>query len=396
MTDAEWTPLRRRTDPKGMAAYAAISPNASQDSKAGRLHFLHEIDRIDDGHLASLPADLPPAMRTLFEDTAIPEWLKRYGDVAGMQQTACTVFHDDVVSFVIALLCKSLTECYAGERGAKVLAYTGVLGEPNYNDPGVQDTMVRRVVETAVFLRNMHRHEMWHGADPVAVRTIHKVRIFHCGVRTMIERRHASGIQQWDEAYWGVPINQADMLATNVAFSLQAIRGARKLGARISAEDERSIMVHWARIGYHLGIDEDLLTWFIEKPADVWDMVARNEFAPSEHGFALTSAMVKFLQNKVFFAVTNAHLPELFMRKLMDPKAVTAVHLERLPKVAAQPMVVVVSTIMLILHSIILRIPGVGKRLLDMIGSGIVEITVAEWAGDRNPWITLSKELEGA
>jgi hypothetical protein len=242
MTDAEWEALRQRTDQVGMAAFAAISPSEGEGTRVSRLHFLHEIDRLDGEVLVPLPADLPAEVCALFQDTAVPEWLRQYGNSEEIQQQACTVFYDEVVGFVIALLCKSLPEWYAGARGAKVLAYTGALGEPNYDHPQVQDTLVRRVVETAVFLRNMHRHDMWKGPDPVAVRTVHKVRLFHCGVRTMIERRSASGQHEWDTNYWGVPINQADMLATNVAFSLQAIRGARKLGANVSPEAERAIL----------------------------------------------------------------------------------------------------------------------------------------------------------
>jgi len=394
MDEAAWTQWRGQDDPLAMEAFAAISP-IHADSPRSRLHFLHEIDELDGSGLSPIPMDLPQEVRKLFALVQYPEWLRSYGEVEKATANACRIFHEDVVAFVIALLCKSLPECYAGRRGAAVLAYTGALGEPNFDNPVVQDTLVRRVVETAVFVRNVHRHDRWQGTDPVAVRTIHKVRMFHCGVRTMIERRHSNGEQFWDYADLGIPINQQDLVATNLAFALQSIRGVRQLGVKLSDQDCSDIMLHWARIGYHLGIEEPLLRDFLENPQQLWDMVVKHEMNPSVQGHTLTRAMDSFLHLKLFHAFHNAHLPELLMKKLMDPVAQQAVSLGELPKPSGGKLVGLIGAVLFVVHSVFLSIPLVGKWLLNLVGAGIVEITVAAWAGERKPNITLSKELEG-
>ncbi len=391
MTDAEWRELRFRDDPSGMTAFATM---CTQNGQQNRIHLLHEIDALDDGVAKPLPVDLPFAVRELFMDTAIPQWLTEFGHVEQLQTTACNVFHQDIVGFVLALLCKSLPECYAGANGAKVLAYTGALGEPNYSNPHTQNTMIRRVVETAVFVRNVHRREMWEGTDPIALRTIHKVRLFHCGVRMMIEQHSRDGIAQWNTEQLGIPINQQDMLATNLAFALQSMRGAAKLGVRISAHERHAILVHWARIGHHLGIDQSLLREFIVSPEDLWDRVVRDEFRASPQGHVLTSAMVSFLQQKVFSTFQSSHLPELLMRKLMDKEAVTAVQLANIPPSNSNRVLLVLQAALILIHDLIISIPIVGKYMLNRIGADIVDITITAWAGERNPHITLSSELE--
>lgn len=394
MDISAWHAWRGHGDHLAMSAYASIQPPA--DSSAGtRLHFLREIDSLDARGVSPLPQDLPPKVRHLFESTQIPDWLRQYGDVERATANACQIFHDDIVAFVIALLCKSLPECYAGRRGAAVLAYTGALGDPNYANPIVQDTLVRRVVETAVFVRNVHRDSLWKGADPVAIRTIHKVRLFHCGIRTMIEQRNARGVQAWDFDDLGVPINQQDMVATNLAFALQSMKGAAALGVRLSTRDRADILLHWARIGYHLGIEEQLLREFLERPDELWGLVVKEEMRSSEQGHALTAAMNSFLHAKLFHAFHNTHLPEFFMTKLMDSAAQEAVDLRSLPKPNGSATAILLSTFFRVVHRVLLSVPIVGKMLLNFIGSEIVDVTVAAWAGKRNPHITLSRELEG-
>ena len=59
----------------------------------------------------------------------------------------------------------------------------------------------------------------------------------------------------WDSGYWGVPINQTDMVATHLQFSLLIMRGLKLLGARISAEESQGIMHLWQLASWWMGIE---------------------------------------------------------------------------------------------------------------------------------------------
>lgn len=59
----------------------------------------------------------------------------------------------------------------------------------------------------------------------------------------------------WNTDYWGIPINQTDMVATHLQFSLLIMRGLQLLGARISAEEAAGILHLWQLASFWLGVD---------------------------------------------------------------------------------------------------------------------------------------------
>lgn len=67
------------------------------------------------------------------------------------------------------------------------------------------------------------------------------------------QHHHADG--SWNTDYWGVPINQTDMIATHLQFSLLIMRGLRLLGARISHEEAEGILHLWNLASYWMGVD---------------------------------------------------------------------------------------------------------------------------------------------
>ena len=71
--------------------------------------------------------------------------------------------------------------------------------------------------------------------------------------------QHHNPDGSWNTAYWGVPINQTDMIATHLQFSLLIMRGLRLLGARISSEEAEGILHLWNLASYWMGVDLDRL-----------------------------------------------------------------------------------------------------------------------------------------
>ncbi len=67
--------------------------------------------------------------------------------------------------------------------------------------------------------------------------------------------QHHNPDGSWNSDYWGLPINQTDMIATHLQFSLLIMRGLRLLGARISSEEARGILHLWNLASYWMGVD---------------------------------------------------------------------------------------------------------------------------------------------
>jgi hypothetical protein len=77
-----------------------------------------------------------------------------------------------------------------------------------------------------------------------------KVRLIHALVR-----RHLRGLPEWDEATWGLPINQGDLQATNLAFSVVYLLSQRMLGVIVTRAEARSVMHLWRYVGWLIGVD---------------------------------------------------------------------------------------------------------------------------------------------
>lgn len=67
--------------------------------------------------------------------------------------------------------------------------------------------------------------------------------------------QHHNPDGSWNRDYWGVPINQTDMIATHLQFSLLIMRGLQLLGARISKEEAQGILHLWNLASYWIGVD---------------------------------------------------------------------------------------------------------------------------------------------
>ncbi|WP_296405737.1 oxygenase MpaB family protein [Psychrobacter sp.] len=72
----------------------------------------------------------------------------------------------------------------------------------------------------------------------------------------------------WDTEYWAQPVNQSDMIATHLQFSLLISRGLRWLGARISEEEAEGIMHLWRLATWWMGVDLERIP---ETEQDAWE-----------------------------------------------------------------------------------------------------------------------------
>ncbi len=389
MTKDWWTSLRQRVDVDAVQAMEEIFGDGGDRE---RVRHLRDIDALDESSFQAAFAELPPGTQALVSRTDLPPFLAEMPGLQEAQQRACEVFREQALAFIIALLCKSLPECYAGARGAKVLARTGALGDPRRDRKGLDDTMVRRVMETSVFVQNVMNWDMWTAPNMPAIRTVQKVRLFHAGVRVMIERHGQRDGRPWDYANDGAPINMQDTVGTLLAFSLQSIRGVRALGYSVSKDEERDILLHWIVIGHHLGLAEDVLKAAWEHPEAMWEMVCTDEFGWSEDGDTLTTALRTFLRDHVFFLQRKRFIPLMFMKRLMDKRAIRALRLDKVKQPGGSLYDVVFDLVFLV-HGILMIIPMIGPAITRWMGSELMEFTTKEWAGANPAEISLEREL---
>jgi len=188
------------------------------------------------GHV---PGDAPEALRELIAVThQDPPWLDR----SLLEEGAKLAQRSGPLGEYV-LSCVSLMGGYRSAAANKPIAFTGQL----------EYMASRRLAETAKFGYDVTRTNAM-GPGKQGFNAALKVRMVHAHVRLMLDRS-----PKWRHADWGLPINQADMLATNILFSSVYLTGLRILGLQISDRESQGVMHLWRYIGWLMGIDEALL-----------------------------------------------------------------------------------------------------------------------------------------
>ncbi len=122
----------------------------------------------------------------------------------------------------------------------------------------VHDALAR-LYRTYAYMLAVSEHPKLTGFDtPLAVggeawRQTIQVRQMHSFVRQGLYK------EGWDTDYWGAPVNQSDMIATHLQFSLLIMRGLKWLGARITDEEAEGILHLWNLATYWMGVDLERL-----------------------------------------------------------------------------------------------------------------------------------------
>jgi hypothetical protein len=174
----------------------------------------------------------------------------------------------------------SLPYCYAAADGARVL----------YRSQRIQADTTRRLAETAHFVLSVTGPAAFAPGGP-GFDMVRQVRLMHAAVRYHIGR---SG--RWDEAAWGLPINQEDMAGTNLAFSFIVLRGLRRLGIPVDPAAAQAYLHLWNVVGWLMGVRPELLP-ATEREADRLDrLIADRHFKKSEIGVALTASLVASIE----------------------------------------------------------------------------------------------------
>jgi hypothetical protein len=180
----------------------------------------------------------------------------------------------------------SLPVAYASAKGVEVLEHTGYL----------EKRPMRRVWETAQFVVDVMSGGGL-GPGGRGLRTAQKVRLMHAAIRHIVRNNPA---KPWDEARFGVPINQEDLAGTLMSFSWVVLEGLRRLGLgeQIAAARE-SYIYGWRIVGAVMGVRPELIPATIEEAARLSRTIAVRQIAASEAGQGLTRALIDGLDGLV-------------------------------------------------------------------------------------------------
>jgi hypothetical protein len=156
----------------------------------------------------------------------------------------------------ISLYYLSLVPGFALPKIAKVLEQTRYLVPPSS-----AEQVGNRLMDTGGFVSNaMLPNESGLSAASLrpgcrAWRMALQVRTLHAKVRRSILQNKRIN---WDTKTYGIPINQEDMAATLLAFSVNVLMGVAFVSGReLSADEQKNYIALWRYIGWLLGIESD-------------------------------------------------------------------------------------------------------------------------------------------
>lgn len=112
---------------------------------------------------------------------------------------------------------------------------------------------VKRIKDTLEFWIHVTRENALK-KNSEAYQLIIRTRLMHSYARLKIKEN-----KNWDFENWGEPINSWDMIATYTGFSLVFMQGLKKIGIKISEEEEKGVFHLWKYIGHLLGIPAEFL-----------------------------------------------------------------------------------------------------------------------------------------
>jgi len=177
----------------------------------------------------------------------------------------------------------ALPYAYAFGDGAEVL----VRSKRILSDIG------QRLGETGSFILDIFEPEAFL-TKKKAFLTCAKVRLIHAFSRYFIS--HYS--KDWNESF-GKPINQEDLIGTNLTFSLIVIRGWKKMGFDVPNKEVDLIMNYWKWIGKLMGIDTSYWPENSKEAFELEKLIRKRHLKPSNAGNQLINALINYYKTTI-------------------------------------------------------------------------------------------------
>lgn len=222
-----------------------------------------------------IPDELPLVLKQYFEE------VRSYQPNPKTIEKGSAFFQEYTTEIMLCLGLLSLPYCYAAADGAKVLAFSRrIIENPE-----------KRLMETAEFVFDVSEPTAFKNEGKGYI-SIAKVRLMHAAIRY-----HLKNSDRWEMA-WGLPVNQEDMAATNLSFSLITIRGLRKLGFNISPKKAEEFILYWNEIGSLLGLSDELLPKDNQSAFILEKKITDRNFRPSNEGKVLAKSLQDYVNRQ--------------------------------------------------------------------------------------------------
>lgn len=196
----------------------------------------------------------------------------------------------------------SLPYCYAFADGAQVLV----------RSKRILDSIGERLGETGTFIMEIFKPGAFLSSNK-AFLVCAKVRLIHAFSRYFVEKY---GVD-WNSDF-GKPINQEDMIGTNLAFSLIVLRGWRKLGYKVTSEDTDLVLNYWNWIGNLMGIQTEYWPSNSKEAFELEKSIRNRHLRTSQAGISLINALKNYYQKTIpdpLIASQTASLLVFFLGK---------------------------------------------------------------------------------
>lgn len=195
----------------------------------------HLINQYIDGNTINIPLSVKKLFSTIEKQ---PAWLNKE-----LLNTGSSLCRRAGASSLIVLRDYCLMGGYESAAINKPLIFTGAL----------KKGAVKRLAETLEFWVNITGENALE-SNSIGFKSIIKTRLIHSYSRVAILKT-----PDWDNDKWGIPLNNWDMVATNLGFSLVYLVGLRKIGLTPTQEEITGLFHFWKYVGTLLGIPESYL-----------------------------------------------------------------------------------------------------------------------------------------
>ncbi|MCB9604299.1 MAG: DUF2236 domain-containing protein [Sandaracinus sp.] len=218
-------------------------------------------------------AEAPRAVREYFETAGrMPSWVDwERVDRAGR------LFFRAGPAGGITLGAKALVGGYCSPGGNKPLAFSGAL----------EGQVSRRLAETGRFVVATNTPGALRPGGEAWAITL-RVRLMHAQVRRLLLRS-----ERWKSELWGAPINQHDMAATSLLFSVVFLSGIRQFGVPVSQDEAEDYVHAWRVSGWLMGVREDLLPRSEAEGLALGELIQLTQGPPDEDGRRLVAALLE-------------------------------------------------------------------------------------------------------
>ena len=182
------------------------------------------------------------------------------------------------------------------------------LRRSNHDGPALDHN---RLIDLARDLRPKANRYIW-GKGYIVAR---KVRFLHASMRFMLTQpnkvkpfahddmphsvaesfsRLESG---WNQAEWGVPVNQEDLAYTMLTFGYVIPVGLRRWGLLWTTGDREAFLHLWKLVGHIMGIKDGLLPDNWLEAEQLFNLIHQEQAGPSDQGKKLTSTLMGVLRD---------------------------------------------------------------------------------------------------